>query len=168
MNLSSKLLHLNLLPAVDLWKLGGIPEAHHTGYRQQWISLIIRKNLPNVTRASCLSHHRLTGHKTQPTNSNKNDDIEQRHHRFKRALDRARMFRGSRDFSTRKEYEIFLEGLFAQLNSDMVDAATCWICWKFFRQPKGFVDDARVAKKLMILDGCLGCCLDGRGVIHKV
>ena len=38
----------------------------------------------------------------------------------------------------------------------------------FFRQPKGFVDDARVAKKLMILDSCLSYCLDKRGVIHKV
>jgi hypothetical protein len=38
----------------------------------------------------------------------------------------------------------------------------------FFRQPKGFVDDARVAKKLMILNGCLDCDLDERGVIHKV
>jgi len=38
----------------------------------------------------------------------------------------------------------------------------------FFRPPKGFVDDAKVTKKLMILDGCLGCGLDARGVIHKV
>ena len=38
----------------------------------------------------------------------------------------------------------------------------------FFRQSKGFVDDARVAKKLMILNSCLDCGLDERGVIHKV
>jgi len=38
----------------------------------------------------------------------------------------------------------------------------------FFRQPKGFVDDSRVAEKLMILNSCLGCGLDERGVIHKV
>ena len=38
----------------------------------------------------------------------------------------------------------------------------------FFRQPKGFVDDARVAKKLMILSSYLGCGLNERGVIHKV
>jgi len=38
----------------------------------------------------------------------------------------------------------------------------------FFRQPKGFMDDAGVTKKLMILDSCLGNGLDERGVIHKV
>ena len=38
----------------------------------------------------------------------------------------------------------------------------------FFRQPKGFVDDAMVAKKLMILDNYLECGLDERSVIHKV
>ena len=38
----------------------------------------------------------------------------------------------------------------------------------FFRQPKDFVDDAKVAKKLMILNSCFGCGLDERGVIHKV
>ena len=38
----------------------------------------------------------------------------------------------------------------------------------FFRQPKGLVDGARVAKKLMILDSWLECGLDECGVIHKV
>ena len=38
----------------------------------------------------------------------------------------------------------------------------------FFSQPKGFVGDARIAQKLIILDSCLECGLDERGVIHKV
>jgi hypothetical protein len=46
--------------------------------------------------------------------------VEQRNHRFKRALDQALMLCGSRDFATRKEYELFLEGLFAQLNSNRI------------------------------------------------
>jgi len=33
-------------------------------------------------------------------------------------VDQALMLRGSRDFGTRKEYELFLEGLFAQLNAN--------------------------------------------------
>jgi hypothetical protein len=43
--------------------------------------------------------------------------VEQRHHRFKKALDQALMLRGARDFASRKDYEGFLRGLFQQLNA---------------------------------------------------
>jgi hypothetical protein len=42
--------------------------------------------------------------------------VEQRHYRFKRALEQALLLRGSRDFSTLEEYQGFLGVLFAQLN----------------------------------------------------
>ena len=64
-----------------------------------------------------LSHYRLTGRAIQAASPNENGDIEQRHHRFKRALDQALMLRGSREFARRKDYEMFLENLFTQLNS---------------------------------------------------
>jgi len=67
---------------------------------------------------SLLSHYKLTGRRIQPRHPNENGDIEQRHHRFKRALDQALMLRRSRDFSTRKEYKAFLERLFFQLNTN--------------------------------------------------
>ena len=65
-----------------------------------------------------LSHYKLTGRKTNPASPNENGDVEQSNHRFKRAVDQTLMLRGSRDFTTRKEYELFLEELFAQLNSN--------------------------------------------------
>jgi hypothetical protein len=104
-----------------LWKLGGVPEAHQTDR----LSTAVNKpeNPEEFTQRyqGLLSHYRLTGRKTQPASPNENGDVEQRHHRFKRALDQALMLCGSRDFATRKEYEIFLEGLFAQLNSNRHD-----------------------------------------------
>jgi hypothetical protein len=104
-----------------LWKLGGVPEAHQTDR----LSTAVNKpeNPEEFTQRyqGLLSHYRLTGRKIQPASPNENGDIEQRHHRFKRALDQALMLCGSRDFATRKEYEIFLEGLFAQLNSNRHD-----------------------------------------------
>lgn len=42
--------------------------------------------------------------------------MEQRHHRFKVALDQALMLRGSRDFNSRQEYAQYLRQLLAQLN----------------------------------------------------
>jgi hypothetical protein len=53
----------------------------------------------------------------QAQKPNENGDIEQRHYRFKKALDQALMLRGSRDFDSREEYEEFLTRLFSQLNA---------------------------------------------------
>ncbi len=46
-----------------------------------------------------------------------NRDAEQRHHRFKRALEQALLLRGNRDFASREEYAAFLKKLFGQLNA---------------------------------------------------
>jgi hypothetical protein len=104
-----------------LWKLGGVPEAHQTDR----LSTAVNKpeNPEEFTQRyqGLLSHYKLTGRKTNPASPNENGDVEQRNHRFKRALDQALMLRCSSDFATRKEYELFLEGLFAQLNSNRHD-----------------------------------------------
>jgi hypothetical protein len=47
--------------------------------------------------------------------------VEQRHHRLKKALDQSLMLRGSRDFSNRRDYEVFLRKLLTQLNSGRTD-----------------------------------------------
>jgi hypothetical protein len=54
---------------------------------------------------------------TQANSPNENGDVEQRHHRFKRAADQALMLRGSREFADRGDYDAFLKELFAQLNA---------------------------------------------------
>jgi hypothetical protein len=53
---------------------------------------------------------------TNPASGNENGDVEQSHHRFKRAVDQALMLRGSRDFASVEEYAEFLKGLLAQRN----------------------------------------------------
>jgi transposase len=104
-----------------LWRLGGVPETHQTDR----LSTAVNKpeNPEEFTQRyqGLLSHYKLIGRKTNPASPNENGDVEQRNHRFKRAVDQALMLRDSRDFATRKEYELFLEGLFAQLNSNRHD-----------------------------------------------
>src|ERR1035438_2072893 len=41
-----------------------------------------------------------------------NGDVEQRHHRFKRAVAQELLLRGSRDFGSVEEYERFLQAMF--------------------------------------------------------
>ena len=64
-----------------------------------------------------LRHYSLKGRRTQAESPNENGDIEQRHHRFKKAVEQALMLRGSSDFTTVDEYKEFLQKLFVQLNS---------------------------------------------------
>jgi hypothetical protein len=104
-----------------LWKLGGVPEAHQTDRLTTAVNKPENPEEFTQRYKALLAHYRLLGRKTQPASPNENGDVEQRHHRFKRALDQALMLRDSRDFAIRKEYGIFLEGLFAQLNSNRQD-----------------------------------------------
>ena len=58
-----------------------------------------------------LRHYELHGEKIQTGQAQENGDIEQRHHRFKRALDQALLLRGHRDFDSVAEYQDFLTKL---------------------------------------------------------
>jgi len=100
-----------------LWKLGGIPENHRT----DCLTTAVQKTShpDDFTRRyqDLLDHYGLTGCKTNPNSPHENGDVEQRHHRFKRAVDQSLLLRNSRDFPDRHEYERFLRRLFEQLNA---------------------------------------------------
>jgi hypothetical protein len=100
-----------------LWKLGGVPEDHRT----DCLTTAVQKTShpDDFTRRyqDLLDHYGLTGCKTNPNSPHENGDVEQRHHRFKRAVDQSLLLRNSRDFTDRHEYERFLRRLFEQLNA---------------------------------------------------
>jgi len=64
-----------------------------------------------------MRHYKIESYRIQTSKANENGDIEQRHHRFKVALDQELLMRGSRDFNSREEYATFLDKLFLQLNA---------------------------------------------------
>ena len=102
-----------------LWELGGVPQAHQTDQLSAAVVPLDRTEKEEFTGRyrGLLSHYGLQPRKTQPRSPNENGDVEQRHHRFKRAVDQALRLRGSRDFADRSEYEFFLKKLIAQLNA---------------------------------------------------
>ena len=100
-----------------VWQLGGVPQVHQT---DRMTAAVHRPGRPEefTQRYSALmEYYQITAAKIQVRSPHENGDVEQRHHRFKRAVDQALMLRGSREFSSRKEYTTFIETLFAQLNS---------------------------------------------------
>jgi hypothetical protein len=68
-----------------------------------------------------LNHYGLEGRRTQPASPHENGDIEQRHHRYRKAVDQALMLRGSRDFESRMIYAAFLRNVQSQLNAGRTD-----------------------------------------------
>lgn len=106
-----------------LWVLGGVPAEHRTDRLSSAVNNLAKngdeQREPAFTRRyqALLGHYGLTGRKIQAGKANENGDVEQRHYRFKQALDQALMLRGSRDFASREEYERFMGELLDQLNA---------------------------------------------------
>ncbi|HEX8712845.1 MAG TPA: IS21 family transposase [Terracidiphilus sp.] len=103
------------------WELGGVPLEHRTDRLSAAVNNLV--DTREFTRAyeGLLRHYRIHGQKAQAGHANENGDVEQRHYRFKNAVDQALMLRGSRDFSTVAAYQVFLQRLFKHLNAGRHD-----------------------------------------------
>jgi len=100
-----------------VWQLAGVPEAHRTDRMSAAVQKVGHPEEFTQRYAALMRHYGITPEKTQGASPNENGDVEQRHYRFKRALDQALILRGSREFATRVEYAEYLEKLFGQLNA---------------------------------------------------
>jgi len=104
-----------------LWELGGVPREHRTDRLSAAVNNRCDYKEFTEKYKQLLEHYRIKGQKTQAESPHENGDVEQRHHRLKRAIDQALMLRGSRDFSSREKYEEFLKKIFEQLNSNRTE-----------------------------------------------
>jgi hypothetical protein len=104
-----------------LWELGGVPQVHQTDQLTAALHPLQSRDAFTDRYQALLRHYGLEGRTIQVASPHENGDIEQRHHRFKQALDQALMLRGSRDFPDRTTYQTYLRQLFAQLNAPRQD-----------------------------------------------
>jgi hypothetical protein len=105
-----------------LWLLGGVPQLHRTDRLTAAIQPGVEGPKAFKQRYQALvQHYGLQAQAIQAGHGNENGDVEQRHYRFKTALDQALMLRGSRDFDGRASYEAFLRQLFEQENAGRRD-----------------------------------------------
>jgi hypothetical protein len=100
-----------------LWVLGGVPEMHRTDCLTTAVQKTGHPDEFTLRYQDLLDHYRLKGCKTNPNSPHENGDVEQRHHRFKRAVNQGLLLRNSRDFADRQDYEQFVRRLFKQLNA---------------------------------------------------
>jgi transposase len=100
-----------------MWELGAVPKKHRTDRLTTAVYNIGDKKGTFQKRYSeLLNHYNITGERTQPASPNENGDIEQRHYRLKKAIKQELMLRGSKDFKSLKEYQIFIKTLLTRLN----------------------------------------------------
>jgi hypothetical protein len=100
-----------------LWELGGLPAAHQSDRLTAAVTVLGNRAEFTARYSALLYHYGLEGRMIQTARPNENGDVEQRHHRFKRAVDQALRLRGSRDFASRADYEDFLGKLLDRLNA---------------------------------------------------
>ena len=100
-----------------LWELGGVPRTHQTDRLSAAVQDVGRQEIFTARYRALLSHYGLEARASQAASPHENGDVEQRHYRFKQALDQALMLRGSWAFDTRRSYERFVRRLLSQLNA---------------------------------------------------
>jgi hypothetical protein len=101
-----------------LWKLGAVPLRHRTDRMSLAVNNASDQKEFRQRYQGLLDYYRLAGEKIQAEQAHENGDVEQRHRRFKEAVEQALLLRGSRDFANREEYEKFLLRLVEQLNTN--------------------------------------------------
>ena len=104
-----------------LWDVGGVPRRHRTDRLSAASRPPDRPEEFQKRYQALLKHYGIEGERIQAGQAHENGDVEQRHRRFREAIDQALMLRGSRDFGSRREYEQFLRQLFSQVNAGRVE-----------------------------------------------
>jgi hypothetical protein len=104
-----------------LWELGGAVRVHQTDSLTSAVNKLDHREEFTDRYRALLAHYGMEAIHSQPATPHENGDIEQRHHRFKRALEQRLILRGSRDFASRPDYEAFLRRLLAELNAGRAD-----------------------------------------------
>lgn len=93
-----------------VWELGGVPKFHRTdNLSAATHDLGEGKRAFNEKYLGVLGHYGVLPDANTPGRGHENGDVEQSHHRFKRAVEQALLLRGSRDFADRATYEAFLD-----------------------------------------------------------
>jgi len=99
-----------------LWELGGVPQEHRTDSLSAAVRPPRSKEEFTEKYQGLLQHYGMKASHSSPGRGHENGDVEQSHHRFKRAVQQELILRGSSEFAGRAEYEEFLAGLFRRRN----------------------------------------------------
>jgi hypothetical protein len=100
-----------------IWELGKVPHRHRTDRMSTAVNNVSNPAEFTDRYEALLRYYGIVGEKIQSGEAHENGDVEQRHYRFKRAVQQELMLRGGRDFDAATDYSQFLKDLFGRLNA---------------------------------------------------
>jgi ribosomal protein S21 len=100
----------------SLWEVGGVPEEHRTDSLSAAVKNLKDEDEFTERYQGLVRHYGMRASHNNPGRGHENGDVEQAHHRFKRAVEQEMILRGSRDFHSRGDYEAFLAEIVTRRN----------------------------------------------------
>jgi len=100
-----------------VWQAGGVPRRHRTDSLSAAVKNLSPKRDFTDRLCGLMLHYHVQPAKTNPRSPHENGDCESLHGHLKTAIDQALLLRGSRDFTSRAEYQAFLDGMFRKKNA---------------------------------------------------
>jgi hypothetical protein len=101
----------------SLWEVGAVPEEHRTDSLSAAVKNLKDEDEFTARYQGLIGHYGLRASHNNPGRGHENGDVEQAHHRFKKAVEQEMLLRGSRDFQSRADYEIFLDQIVKRRNN---------------------------------------------------
>ncbi|MEA1937093.1 MAG: IS21 family transposase [Patescibacteria group bacterium] len=98
-------------------ELGAVPLQHRTDCLSAAVNNLHDNDLFTKNYKELMKHYKVIPQKTNPASPNENGDVEQSHYRLLKIIKQWLLLRGSNDFRSRKEYELFLKKIFEQRNA---------------------------------------------------
>jgi hypothetical protein len=102
-----------------LWALGGAPSIARSDNLSAATHELKESQGRTLTKrfSAVLEHYGMGSTRIRPRKSNENGVVEKSHDILKSALEQALLVRGSRDFSSQGEYELFVQEVCSRLNA---------------------------------------------------
>ena len=100
----------------SLWEVGAVPEQHRTDSLSAAVKSLKDEDEFTERYQGLIRHYDMRASHNNPGRGHENGDIEQSHHRFKRAVEPEMILRGCRDFENRAAYEAFLDQIVNRRN----------------------------------------------------
>lgn len=99
-----------------LWRSGGVPLEHRTDSLSAAFNNLAEKEELTHRYQDLCRHYGLQATRNNPGLSHENGAIESPHGHLKRRIEQALLLRGSADFTSLEEYQVFIDAVVSKMN----------------------------------------------------